>query len=71
VDPLGVEATMTLISELRLAGSAVLISTHLLELAVQSCDEAVVLRQGSVVGASPAAELSGAEGAARYRSLLS
>jgi ABC-2 type transport system ATP-binding protein len=71
VDPLGVEATMTLINELRLAGSAILISTHLLELAVQSCDEAVVLRQGSVVGASPAAELSGAEGAARYRSLLS
>ena len=71
VDPLGVEATMTVIRELRLAGSAMLVSTHLLELAVQACDEAVVLRQGAVVGASPAAELSGAEGAARYRSLLS
>ena len=70
VDPLGVEATMDLVSEARLAGAAVLISTHLLDLAVQACEEAVVLRQGQVVGASPAAELAGAEGAARYRSML-
>ena len=70
VDPLGVEATMDLIREARLGGAAVLISTHLLDLAVQACEEAVVLRQGKVVGASPAAELSGAEGAARYRSML-
>ena len=71
VDPLGVEATMDVIREPRLAGSAVLISTHLLDLAVQACEEAVVLRQGAVVAAAPAAELSGVEGAARYRSLLS
>jgi ABC-2 type transport system ATP-binding protein len=70
VDPLGVETTMELIREARLEGAAVLISTHLLDLAVQACEEAVVLRQGRVVGASPAAELSGAEGAARYRSML-
>jgi hypothetical protein len=30
-----------------------------------------VLRQGRVVAASPAGELAGAMGAARYRSLLS
>ncbi len=71
VDPLGVEATMEVIREHRLQGSAVLVSTHLLDLAVQSCEEAVVLRQGSVVAAAPAAELSGPVGAARYRSLLS
>jgi ABC-2 type transport system ATP-binding protein len=71
VDPLGVEATMDLIAEARLAGAAVLISTHLLDLAVQACEEAVVLRQGQVVGASPASELAGSEGAARYRSMLS
>lgn len=70
VDPLGVDATMELIAELRLRGTAVLISTHLLELAVDACEEAVVLRQGRVVGASPASELSGREGAARYRALL-
>jgi len=71
VDPLGVEATMDLIREARLGGAAVLISTHLLDLAVQACEEAVVLRQGRVVGASPAAELSGVDGAARYRWMLS
>ena len=71
VDPLGVEATMGLVAEARLAGSAVLISTHLIDLAVEACAEAVVLRRGQVVGASPASELSGAEGAARYRSMLS
>ena len=46
VDPLGVEATMDVIRELRATGSAVLVSTHLLELAVQACEEAVVLRRG-------------------------
>jgi ABC-2 type transport system ATP-binding protein len=71
VDPLGVEATMQVIQELRLQGSAVLVSTHLLDLAVQACVEAVVLHRGAVVSATPAAELAGVAGAARYRSLLS
>ncbi len=71
VDPLGVEATLEEMRRARLRGAAVLVSTHLLELAVLACDEAVVLRAGRVVSASPAAELSGAEGAARYRELLS
>jgi ABC-2 type transport system ATP-binding protein len=71
VDPLGVEATMQVIQELRLQGSAVLVSTHLLDLAVQACEEAVVLHRGAVVSATPAAELAGVAGAARYRSLLS
>jgi ABC-2 type transport system ATP-binding protein len=71
VDPLGVEATLEVIRELRLLGSAVLVSTHLLELAVEACDEAIVLRRGSVVAASPSAELRGEAGAQRYRTLLS
>jgi ABC-2 type transport system ATP-binding protein len=71
VDPLGVDATMTVIRELRLSGSAVLVSTHLLDLAVQACEEAVVLRRGAVVAAAPATELAGPAGAQRYRSLLS
>jgi ABC-2 type transport system ATP-binding protein len=70
VDPLGVEATMDVIRELRATGSAALVSTHLLELAVQACDEAVVLRRGKVVSAAPAADLAGPSGAARYRALL-
>ncbi len=70
VDPLGVEATLDLIREARLGGAAVLVSTHLLDLAVQACDEAVILRQGRVVSASPAGDLAGAAGAAHYRELL-
>jgi len=70
VDPLGVDATMEIIRELILAGSAVLVSTHLLDLAVQACAEAVVLHRGRVVAAAPSAELAGDEGRARYRALL-
>jgi ABC-2 type transport system ATP-binding protein len=70
VDPLGVEATMDVIREARLAGGAVVVSTHLLALAVDACDEAVVLRGGRVVAAAPAQELAGEAGAARYRALL-
>ncbi len=70
VDPLGVEATMDVIAELRATGSAVLVSTHLLSLAVQACEQAVVLRRGQVVAAAPASELAGIAGAERYRALL-
>jgi ABC-2 type transport system ATP-binding protein len=71
VDPLGVDATLQVIRELRDTGTAVLVSTHLLHLAVEACDEAVVLKRGRVVGASPAAELVGEAGRERYRSLIS
>jgi ABC-2 type transport system ATP-binding protein len=70
VDPLGVETTLAVIRELRLQGCAVLVSTHLLDLAVQACEEAVVLDRGAVVAARPAEELAGETGAARYRALL-
>ena len=71
VDPLGVDATLEVIRELRDSGSAVLVSTHLLHLAVEACEEAVVLKRGRVVGASPATELVGDQGRERYRSLIS
>jgi ABC-2 type transport system ATP-binding protein len=70
VDPLGVDASLSVIRELLVEGSAVLISTHLLPLAVHACDEVVVLRQGRVVAATPASELTGESGAERYRALL-
>jgi ABC-2 type transport system ATP-binding protein len=70
VDPLGVDATLEVVDAARTAGAAVLVSTHLLDLAVRACEEAVVLKGGRVVGAAPAAELAGADGEQRYRALI-
>ena len=70
VDPLGVEATLQVVAEARAAGAAVLVSTHLLHLAVDACEEAVVLKGGRVIGAAPASELVGEAGRIRYRELI-
>jgi ABC-2 type transport system ATP-binding protein len=70
VDPLGVEATLETIAAAVGRGAAVLVSTHLLELAVQACREAVVLKGGRVIGAAPASELTGPEGGRTYRALI-
>ena len=70
VDPLGVEATMDVIADARSRGAAVLVSTHLRELAVEACADAVVLRGGSAVAAVAATEMRGEAGAGVYRSLL-
>ncbi len=70
VDPLGVDATMDLVARARERGSAVLVSTHLLDLAVRCCTDAVVLRGGELVASASTQELSGAAGALRYRDLL-
>ncbi len=70
VDPLGVDATLQVVAEARASGAAVLVSTHLLPLAVLACEEAVVLKGGRVVGAAPAAELTGPGGDLRYRTLI-
>ena len=71
VDPMGVDATLEVVRAARAAGSAVLVSTHLLALAVEACEEAVVLKGGRVVAAAPTAELTGRDGDARYRTLIS
>jgi ABC-2 type transport system ATP-binding protein len=70
VDPLGVDATLFVVREALTGGAAVLLSTHLLHLAVEACQEAVVLRGGRVVGAAPAVELTGNAGRDRYRALI-
>jgi ABC-2 type transport system ATP-binding protein len=70
VDPLGVEATMEVVSDARERGAAVIVSTHLRELAVQVCQDAVVLRGGAAVAVVPAHEMAGEAGAGAYRDLL-
>ena len=70
VDPLGVEATMEVISDARARGACVLVSTHLRELAIEVCGAALVLRAGAPVATLAAAELAGEAGAGAYRALL-
>jgi ABC-2 type transport system ATP-binding protein len=61
---------MEVIADARARGAAVLVSTHLRELAVQACQDAIVLRGGSAVAALPAADMHGEAGAGVYRGLL-
>lgn len=70
VDPLGVEATQQVILDAKARGAAVLVSTHLRELAMDACEDALVLRGGSTVAALGSAELVGEDGARAYRALL-
>jgi ABC-2 type transport system ATP-binding protein len=70
VDPTGVTATLDVIAEARARGAAVLVSTHLRELAVQACSTALVLRGGAAVARLEASELAGEGGADVYRALL-
>ncbi|GAA1908439.1 ABC transporter ATP-binding protein [Lapillicoccus jejuensis] len=70
VDPTGVDATLEVVREARDRGATVVVCTHLRDLAVQVCDEAVVMRGGRVVATTPVPALRGEEGARAYRDLL-
>jgi ABC-2 type transport system ATP-binding protein len=70
VDPLGVEATLTVIADARARGAAVVISTHLRQLAVEACSQVTVLRGGTRAATVPAESMSGEEGERAYRALL-
>lgn len=70
VDPLGVEATQQVIADARARGAAVLVSTHLRDLAVEVCQDALVLRGGAAVAGMEAGALVGEAGADVYRALL-
>lgn len=70
VDPIGVEATLEVVADARARGAAVLVSTHLRELAIEACTTVSVLRGGARVATLSAAEMAGEEGARAYRGLL-
>jgi ABC-2 type transport system ATP-binding protein len=70
VDPIGVEATLDVVADARARGAAVLVSTHLRELAIAACSTVSVLRGGAQVAELSAEEMAGEEGARAYRSLL-
>lgn len=70
VDPIGVEATFEVVADARARGAAILLSTHLRELAIETCSTALVLRGGARVADMDAIDLQGEEGANAYRALL-
>lgn len=70
VDPVGVEATFEVIEDARARGAAVLVSTHLRDLAVEVCAEVAVLSGGSRLATISAGFMAGDEGARAYRALL-
>ncbi|MFN8192860.1 MAG: ABC transporter ATP-binding protein [Nocardioidaceae bacterium] len=70
VDPIGVEATFDVIADARARGAAVLVSTHLRELAIQACNTVLVLRGGERVATVTAGDMAGEDGARAYRALL-
>jgi ABC-2 type transport system ATP-binding protein len=70
VDPLGVEAAQQVIADAKARGAAVLVSTHLRDLAMEACEDALVLRGGSSVAALGSEDLIGEDGARAYRALL-
>ena len=70
VDPTGADATLEVIEEARDRGATVVVSTHLRDLAVRACDDAVVMRGGRVVAQLRADQLAGDEGERVYRELL-
>lgn len=70
VDAVGARVVCELVGEASRAGVAVVISTHLLDLATEVCDQVAVMSAGRIVSASAAAHLAGRRGAARYERLL-
>lgn len=70
VDPIGVDATMDCIRNAAAHGLGVLVSTHLLDLVVESCDRVCVMLGGKVVESAPSAQYAGDAGRQRYATLL-
>lgn len=70
VDPLGVQATMDVITRATQQGLGVLISTHLMSLLTQISNRVLVMVEGRVVDTAPANVFTGPTGQDRYESLL-
>lgn len=70
VDPLGVEATLAVMRQAAACEVAVVVSTHLLDLVVASCDRVEVMVKGRNVDQGSAADFAGEPGRLRYTDLL-
>jgi ABC-2 type transport system ATP-binding protein len=70
VDPGGAEATLEVIKGARAGALAVIISSHMLDLVVPSCDCVSVMANGRLVATGPAEQFGGPAGRHRYQQLL-
>lgn len=70
VDPLGVEATLSLIERAKASGSVVIVSTHLLSLLSECTDRLLIMNLGKVIHESPSKAFTGVAGATHYKELL-
>jgi ABC-2 type transport system ATP-binding protein len=57
LDPRSARLIKDLLSQLRDRGSAVLFSTHILEIAERMCDRVIIINKGDVVASGTLAEL--------------
>ena len=62
LDPLGQRELRAIVRDLRAAGHAVIVSTHLLESAAAMCDRMVVLNRGKLVAVGSIEELRARQG---------
>jgi ABC-2 type transport system ATP-binding protein len=60
LDPIGVEAMAAILQERAVAGTAVVFSSHQLDIVEDLCEEVVVINDGAVVLGGPVAELRAA-----------
>ena len=70
VDPDGADVTLEAIKSARDGGLAVIISSHMLDLIVRSCDSVSVMSAGKLVASGPAEQFEGPFGQRRYQQLL-
>ena len=70
VDPTGADATLEVIRGAQAGGLGVIISSHILDLIVRSCDSVSVMSTGRLVATGSAAQFAGPSGQSRYQELL-
>ena len=70
VDPTGIEAIQSIISEHKNNGKTVIISSHLINVLAESTDKLIVMVDGKIVSKSPSRKFEGYFGGMRYRKLL-
>ncbi len=67
MDPQARHATWDLITDLRMAGVSIIMTTHFMEEAERLCDYVVIIDHGQLVAAGTPAQLTGTVGQLRFR----